>query len=77
MTKIKPISLDTLKKVGITNVLQDIFAIRETHVIPCPLPYSRYSYHPKNYKNQKHGNNTEGVRVDSTFRESQRNRVDK
>ena len=40
MTKIEPISLDMLKKVGITNVLQNVFAMRVTHVTPCALSHS-------------------------------------
>ena len=35
------ISLDTLKKVCVANVLRMLFAMRVTHVTPNALPYSR------------------------------------
>ena len=45
-----------------------LFAMRVTHVIPCALPIhsNQYSWHPKNYKNQKLGNKMEGDTEDST-----------
>ena len=41
VTKIGPISMDILKKVCLAIVIEDVIAMRVTHVTPCALRYSR------------------------------------